>query len=178
MKRNLPFVVMVSLVLLMLPIASTVARISSNLVSSHPQEIKPLTDPSEAVQYDLDEINAVNPESPYYGKHPFPDRDLSELTDQDPDHLSFGTSIKTNQNINGVFARQEVIDNLELGSGENRALCAPTLTAPEPCPVESSTVYWRYSGYSSTARWWGIYNFAIRDWVLVSILISRLGKTS
>lgn len=142
-------------------IASAVTSISFASVS--PPEITPLTDPSKAVRYNIDEINAANPNSPVYGRYSFPERQLSGLTDQE-DHLSFGTEIRTDQNINGVFARQEVIGDFELGTGEDRTLFAPTLTAPRPCPVESNTAYWRYSGYSSTARWWGVFNFVDENW--------------
>ncbi len=177
------FALLTIAVLLVTSIATGVSAVPVS-----PPEITPLTDPSKAVRYNIDDINVANPNSPLYGKYPLPQRQLSGLTDQsdipveaevtdqeelnkqdltDQDvHLSFGTSIRTNQNINGVFARQEVIDNLELGTGEDRTLYAPTLTAPRPCPVESSTAYWRYSGYTSTDRMWGVYNFVNGNWAV------------
>lgn len=78
--------------------------------------------------------------------------------------ISFGTTIFDGRGVVGVYAGQEVVIDLELGSGEDRTLYAPTLMCPGGSPLESVTAYWRYSGMASTARAWGCYNHTEGGW--------------
>jgi hypothetical protein len=61
----------------------------------------------------------------------------------------------------GAFAKQYISPGLNLGStpNEDKTLYAPTLTLPQPCPIEISTRYWYYSGPNSNDGEVGIFDF-------------------
>jgi hypothetical protein len=68
----------------------------------------------------------------------------------------------------GVYARQEVHADLNLPSAPpDRTLYAPTIMCPNRSPLESVTMYYRYSGMSSTLRAWGVWDHSAEGWVLI-----------
>lgn len=156
------FVVSLSIGLLLLTSCLTVF---ASEIPKYPAKPKPLTDPSQLVGFNLDEINIASPKNSLFGKIMLPERSLPHES-PNPDR-SFGTKIKQGLSIAGVYAGQEVVANLELGSGEDRTLYAPTLACPNSCPLESVTAYWRYNGYASTVRAWGCYNHTKGGWELL-----------
>ncbi|MCW4003751.1 MAG: hypothetical protein NWE95_07565 [Candidatus Bathyarchaeota archaeon] len=82
---------------------------------------------------------------------------IYERVEQDTDpipsgHSAWGTGFDHSYMIKGGFAEQAISVNLDLGStpDEDKTLYAPTITLPQPCPLEVSTRYWYYesSGYN------------------------------
>ena len=73
-------------------------------------------------------------------------------------HSMWGTRFIYSAAISGGFAKQYISPNLNLGStpNEDKTLFAPTMTLPQPCPVEVSTKYdytaWNNNNFGREVR--------------------------
>ncbi len=150
MRKNIWIITTISLVFISSFYPIVIAETINIQYSETPnQKIYPLSDPSDAVWFNTDKINAIHPKSPYYGKvipqERFPSGERAV-------HYSWGAKWDGSFD-EGAFAYQEIHGDLELGDGGTRTLYAPTVTAPAPCPLESVTAYWDYTDMETSRNW-------------------------
>ena len=84
-------------------------------------------------------------------------------------HSAWGTEISVSDNVQGGFAQQYISPGLNLGStpNEDKTLYAPTLTLPQPCPIEVSTRYWYSAGSNTNYAEVRIWDFHTWSWTNV-----------
>ena len=84
-------------------------------------------------------------------------------------HSAWGTDIGSYYTVFGGFAQQYISSNLNLGltPNEDKTLFAPTMTLPQPCPLEISTVYGYVASSNTNDGHIGIFDFYLGSWVSI-----------
>jgi hypothetical protein len=158
--------------------------------STEPPAPKPPEDLSKVIRCNMTEIKAA-PEDPFVKVLPPKSRcpNSAEKVDQptilQEDHHSWGTEIyQTNwpqgyprYELMGVFAKQYVRGDLDLGGGGSldRTLYAPTLKSPIPCPLEAVMWYYRPISAQTTTIGFNVWDFITGYWGMPeSILLADL----
>ncbi|MEW6143116.1 MAG: cohesin domain-containing protein [Chloroflexota bacterium] len=116
--------------------------------------------------------NRLNPNSPTYHADfryggegtrfgPPGKRVSAPLITQQQDQQYWGTKMKGGLSVTGVEARQKISTTLTVGDS-NDWLYAPTLMAPDFCPVESVTVYHK-NWFQIMERQWRVWDHVLGD---------------
>lgn len=155
-------------------------------VSATNEKPRPLTNISEATQITEQGVmqrsitTTVTP-SVNIGNNPIPRRDRSKkdimkrkVPSIVPGTGDFGSYLlNTSSGIKGVYAMQQVQPTLELPRLYEPTLYAPTVMSPNFAPTESVTVYWNYSGMTSTGKAWGVWNHYTGGWAILKTMDSN-----
>jgi hypothetical protein len=113
---------------------------------------KPLNDPAKAVDDSTPYLNIAK--SSYLASRTRASlQNISGISPLTSSHRSYGSYINYNTAISGVYAAHEVRTDLTFPADSNlNVLYAPTLNAPNWCPVESATMYDHEPGAATTTR--------------------------
>lgn len=88
------------------------------------------------------------------------DLDGDGLRSLPEDHRHFGVNVRENEDLTGIFARQQALESLVVESGE--WLFAPTMLGVNHCPIEIVTFYSYENG--KMKRLWAIYDHQVPGW--------------
>ncbi len=160
--------------------------ISGVPVSATNEKPQPLTNISETMQITGQGVMQRNITTAVtqlvnIGNNPIPRRDRSKIDMMKrkvpsivPGTGDFGSYlVNTPSGIKGVYAMQQVQPTLNLPGLYEPTLYAPTVISPNFAPIESVTAYWNYSGMTSTAKAWGVWNHYTDGWVILRAIDSN-----
>ncbi len=149
-------------------------------VNATNEKLRPLTNLSETMQITGQgvmqrSITSAVTQLVNIGNNPIPRRERSKkdmmkrkVPSIVPGTGDFGSYlVNTPSGIKGVYAMQQVQPTLNLPGLYEPTLYAPTVMSPNFAPIESVTAYWNYSGMTSTAKAWGVWNHYTGGWVVL-----------
>jgi hypothetical protein len=132
-----------------------------------PNEFRPEGIPLPKAPFDLSETVDVSKE--FLAKHELVRINQLDLPHGDPfeqtilqtsDHW-WGAGIREGYGVLAVYARHYIDEALELPNDEPRILYAPTLRAPDPCPLEAGFAY-----HSSGSKYFYVYDLYYHNFTL------------
>jgi hypothetical protein len=137
-----------------------------------------ITDTSTIVNSTTPYLNALNPESPYYGKITMPKNppanfnnitNTTRINTVNPltgiYHIAWGTSINNQPNYIGVAAIQQILPTYHVPTGLSppEILYAPTLIGSNYDPLEIAFCYNGSDSYNG-GLYWGVFDQTDNTW--------------